>query len=176
MRRHCSSVSGGLSGSDSAAARRAASSSPVDLSMRARAHSRARARRRATSFNSFTVRISGSVSVWIFWHQFDLPKCQVHCGNAAVCLNVNFDGLFVYFLHFAPKTSERTIDDLYDAAFEPLMMFSHTTIRFSYGPRGPGFGRLASTISAKSVMPQRVWLRLAAIAGESPFSDLCCFT
>jgi hypothetical protein len=77
-----------------------------------------------------------------FWHEFDLPKCQVHWGGAAVCLNVHFDGLFVYFLHFAPKTSERTIDDLYDAAFKSLMMFAHTTIRFSYGPRGPGFETL----------------------------------
>jgi hypothetical protein len=62
------------------------------------------------------------------WHQFDLPKCQVYWGNAAVCLNVHPDGLFVYFLHLAPKTSKRTIDDLYDAAFESLLMFSHTTI------------------------------------------------
>jgi hypothetical protein len=55
------------------------------------------------------------------------------------------------------------------------MMFSHTTIRFSYGPRGPGFGKLASIISAKSVMPQSVGLMPAAMAGERPFSDLCCF-
>jgi len=59
------------------------------------------------------------------------------------------DGLLVYFLHFAPKTSKRTIDYLYDAAFESLMMFAHTTIRFSYGPRGPGFGKLDSIISAR---------------------------
>src|SRR5262245_3432972 len=82
----------------------------------------------------------GRVSVCVFWHQFDLPECQVHRGDAAKCLNVHFDGLFVYFLHFAPKTSKRTIDDLYDAAFESLMMLSHKTIRLSYGPRGPGFG------------------------------------
>jgi hypothetical protein len=62
---------------------------------------------------------------------------------------LNAHGLFVYFLHFAPKTSKRTIDDLYDATFESLLMFSHTTIRFSYGPRGPGFGKLASIISAR---------------------------
>src|SRR5436190_3883296 len=88
-----------------------------------------------------------------FWHQFDLSKCQVHWGNAAVCLNVHFDGLFVYFLHFAPKTSKRTIDDLYDAAFESLMMFSHTIILFLYGPRGPGFGNGASIIS--ETLPHR---------------------
>jgi len=76
-------------------------------------------------------RTFGRVSVWIFWHQFDLPKCQVHWGSATVCLNVHFDGPFVYFLHFAAKTSKRTIDDLYDAAFESLLIFSHTTIRFS---------------------------------------------
>jgi hypothetical protein len=29
------------------------------------------------------------------------------------------------------------------------LMMSHTTIRFSYGPRGPGFGKLASIISAR---------------------------
>jgi hypothetical protein len=42
------------------------------------------------------------------------------------------------------------------------MMFSHTTIRFSYGPRGPGFGKLASIISARSVMLQSVGLMPAA--------------
>jgi hypothetical protein len=89
-------------------------------------------------------------------------------GNAAVCLNVHFDGLFAYFLHFAPKTSKRTIDDLYDAAFESLLMFSHTTIRFLYGARGPGFGKLASIISARSVILQSVGLILAAIAGGGP--------
>src|SRR5215469_5853164 len=68
----------------------------------------------------------------MFWHQFDLPKCQVNWGNAAVCLNVHFDGLIAYFLHFAPKTSKRTIDDLYDAAFESLMMFSHLSWPPSY--------------------------------------------
>ena len=47
-----------------------------------------------------------------FWHQFDLPKCQVHRGNAAKYLNGHFGGLFVYFLHFAPKTRERALDDL----------------------------------------------------------------
>jgi hypothetical protein len=56
------------------------------------------------------------------------------------------------------------------------MMFSHTTIRFSYGPRGPGLGKLASIISARSVMLQSVGLMPAAMAGERPFSDLCCFT
>lgn len=40
-----------------------------------------------------------------FWHQFDLPKCQVHRGYTAKYLNGHFGGLFVYFLHFAPKTS-----------------------------------------------------------------------
>jgi hypothetical protein len=55
-------------------------------------------------------------------------------------LNVHFDGLFVYFLHFAPKTNKGTIDDLHNAAFEPLMMFSHTTIQYIYRSpcsRGP---------------------------------------
>src|SRR5262249_4346217 len=47
-------------------------------------------------------------------------------------LNGHFGGLFVYFLHFAPKTSKRTIDDPYYLAFANLMMFSHMTIRFSY--------------------------------------------
>jgi len=42
------------------------------------------------------------------------------------------------------------------------MMFSHTTIRFSYGPRGPGFGKLASIISARSVMLQSVGLEKGA--------------
>jgi len=78
-----------------------------------------------------------------------LPKCQVHWGNAAKCQNVHFDGLFDYFLHFAPKTSKRTIDDLYDLAFAHLMMFSHTTIRFSYGLRLPGTGKLDSIISVR---------------------------
>ena len=78
----------------------------------------------------------------MFWHQFDLPKCQVHGGNAAEDLNGHFGGLFGYFLHFAPKTSERTIGDLYDLAFAHLMMFSHTTICFSYGLRLPGIGKL----------------------------------
>jgi hypothetical protein len=55
-------------------------------------------------------------------------------------------------------------------------MFSHTTIRFSYGPRGPGCGKLTSIISAKSVMRQSVGLMPAAMAGERPFNDLCCFT
>jgi hypothetical protein len=32
------------------------------------------------------------------------------------------------------------------------MMFSHTTIRFSYGPRGPGFGKLASIIATRSAI------------------------
>jgi hypothetical protein len=50
-------------------------------------------------------------------HQFDLPKCQVHRGSAAIYLNVYFGRLSVYFLHFAPKTSHRTIDDPYDLAF-----------------------------------------------------------
>jgi len=58
-------------------------------------------------------------------------------------------GLFVYFLHFTAKTSERTIDDPYDLAFAHLMMFSHTTIRFSYGLRLPGTGKLDSIISAR---------------------------
>jgi hypothetical protein len=56
------------------------------------------------------------------------------------------------------------------------MMFSHTTTRFSYGPRGLGFGKLTSIISAKSVMLQSVGLMPAGMAGERPFSDLCCFT
>jgi hypothetical protein len=86
----------------------------------------------------------GRVSVCVFWHQFDLPECQVHRGDAAKCLNVHFDGLFVYFLHFAPKTSKWTIDDLYDTAFEFLMMFSHTIIRFSYDLRLPGTGKIIS--------------------------------
>ena len=47
-----------------------------------------------------------------------------------MCLNVHFDGLFVYFLHFSPKTSKWTIEDLHNAAFESLMMFSHTTIQY----------------------------------------------
>ena len=93
--------------------------------------------------------VLGSVSVWIFWHQFELPKCQVHFGNAAVYLNVNFDEPIVYVLHFTPKTGKRTIDDLYTAAFEALMMFSHATIRFSYGLRLPGAGKLDSIISAR---------------------------
>jgi len=54
-------------------------------------------------------------------------------------LNVHFDSLLAYFLHFTPKTSKGPIDDLNNAAFEPLMMFAHMTIRFSYGPRGPDF-------------------------------------
>ena len=78
-----------------------------------------------------------------------MPKCQVHRGNAAVCLNGHFGGLFVYFLHFALKTSKRTLDDPYDLAFAHLMMFSHTTIRFSYGLRLPGTGKLDSIISAR---------------------------
>src|SRR5215471_17613617 len=72
-------------------------------------------------------RESSSGSVRISWHQFDLPKCQVHRGNAAIYLNGHFGGLFDYFLHFAPKTSERTIDDPYDLAFAHLPMFSHMT-------------------------------------------------
>jgi len=83
------------------------------------------------------------------WHQFDLPRCQVHRGNAAKYLNGHFGGLFVYFLHFAPKTSERTIDDPYDLAFVHLTMFSHATIRFSYGLRLPGTGKRDSIISAR---------------------------
>src|SRR5262249_14282444 len=58
----------------------------------------------------------------------DLPKCQVHRGNAAKYLNGHSDGLLADFLHFAPKTSKRTIDDLYDQALAHLTMFSHTTI------------------------------------------------
>jgi len=80
---------------------------------------------------------------------FDLPKCQVHRGNAAKNLNGHFGGLFVYFLHFAAKTSERTIDDLYDLAFAHLLMFSHTTIRISYGLRLRGTGKPDSIISAR---------------------------
>jgi hypothetical protein len=50
------------------------------------------------------------------------------------------DDLFVCFLHFAQKTSERTIDDPNDLASARLMMFSHTVILFSCGLRlsGPG--------------------------------------
>jgi WD40 repeat protein len=77
----------------------------------------------------------------IFRHQFDLPKCQVHRGNAAKDLNGHFGDLLVYFLHLAPKTSERTIDDPYDLAFAHLMMLSHTTIRFSYRLRMPVPGK-----------------------------------
>jgi len=65
------------------------------------------------------------------------------------------DGLFIYFLHFAPETSKRAIDDLYDAALNPLMMFSHATIRFLYGPRFAGAGSVASIIAAKSAMSHR---------------------
>ena len=75
--------------------------------------------------------------------------CQVHRGTAAIYLNGHFGGLFVYFLHFAPKTSKRTIDDPYDLAVAHLMMFSHTSIRFSYGLRLPGTGKLASIIVAR---------------------------
>jgi hypothetical protein len=32
-------------------------------------------------------------------------KCQVHRGNATKYPNGHFGGLFIYFLHFAPKTS-----------------------------------------------------------------------
>jgi len=84
-----------------------------------------------------------------FFGSNDLPKCQVHRGNAAKYLNGHFGGLFVYFLHFALKTSKRTLDDPYDLAFAHLMMFSHTTIRFSYGLRLPGTGKLDSIISAR---------------------------
>jgi len=78
------------------------------------------------------------------------PKCQVHLGNAAKYQNGHFGGLFVYFLHFAPKTSKRTIDDPYDLAFAHLMMFSHTTIRFSYGRRLRDTGKqLRSKLTAK---------------------------
>jgi len=66
-------------------------------------------------------------------HRFDLPKCQGHGGNAAIYLNGHFCGLFVYFLHFAPKTSERTIDDLYDLAFAHLTMFFIRTPLFTVG-------------------------------------------
>jgi len=80
----------------------------------------------------------GNASVWLFWHQFELPKCQVHWGIAAIHVNVHFGGLSLYFLHFAPKTSQRTIDDPYDLAFAHLMMFSHTTIpHFVYACRAP---------------------------------------
>src|SRR5262245_60604642 len=83
------------------------------------------------------------------WHQFDLSKCQVHGGIAAKCLNGHFVGLYVYFLPLAPKTSKRTIDDPYDLAFAHLMMFSHTTIRFSDGLRLPDTGKLDSIISER---------------------------
>jgi len=88
-------------------------------------------------------------SVCFFWHKLDLPKCQVNRGNAAKDLNGHFGGLFLYFLHFATKTSERTIDDPDDLAFAHLMMFSHTTIRLSCGLRLPGTGKLDSIISGK---------------------------
>src|SRR5215469_16260966 len=88
----------------------------------------------------------------MFWHQFDLPKCQVNWGNAAVCLNVHFDGLIAYYLHFAPKTSKRTIDDLYDAAFESLVMFSHTTLRFSCGLRLPGIFDNFGTVTGRKAV------------------------
>jgi hypothetical protein len=83
----------------------------------------------------------GSASAWISLHQFDLPKCQVHRGNAAKCLNGHSGDLIVYFLHFAPKTSERTIDDPYDLTFAHLPMSSHTAILFSYGLRLPVPGK-----------------------------------
>jgi hypothetical protein len=68
-------------------------------------------------------------------------------------LNVHSDGPVVYFLHFASKTSKWTIDDLHDSAFESLMMmFSHATIRFLYGPRFAGAGSTASIIATKSAI------------------------
>jgi hypothetical protein len=42
---------------------------------------------------------------------FDLAKYQVHPGIAAKYVKGNFGDLFVYFPHFASKTSQRTIDD-----------------------------------------------------------------
>jgi hypothetical protein len=34
------------------------------------------------------------------------------------------------------------------------LMLPHTTIRFSYGPRGPGFGAASSTVGTISVISQ----------------------
>ena len=68
----------------------------------------------------------------------DERQSQVDRGNAAKYLDGHSGGLSAYLLHFAPKTSKRTIDDLYDLAFAHLMMFSHTAILLSYGPRLPG--------------------------------------
>src|SRR5262249_8364702 len=112
---------------------------------------RSRGRSRSTAMTP------GRASVLFFWHQLDLPKCQVYRGNAAKYLNGHFGGPFVCFLHFAPKTSKRTIDDPHELAFAHLMMFSHTTIRFSCGLRLPGTGERDSIISARERAERPSW-------------------
>ncbi len=75
----------------------------------------------------------------------------------------------------AIKGSERQQPHTADA-YDTEKDRSHLQGPFLFGPRFPGFGKFASTISAMSVMLQASWLIPAAIAGERPFRLLCCFT